>query len=932
MADDTPHHPGEEPENNPNHAGRQGDDSSDPRGDELAHDRRTGDLGRGDPTDPTADPTAMPDLNQPGSTNLLAGGVMDIAIERELQDSYLTYAMSTIMDRALPDVRDGLKPSQRRILVAMNDLNLGPRSKHRKCAKIAGDTSGNYHPHGESVVYPTLVGMAVPWRMRVAMVDPQGNFGSIDGDPPAAMRYTEARLSAAALEMLEDLKLGTVDYQDNYDGTRQEPTVLPAKFPNLLVNGGVGIAVGMATSIPPHNVGEVCDAIVALIDNPELDLAALMEIIPGPDFPTGGIICGRKGIHDGYSTGRGRITVRGKTHIETEDKRGKPLAKPLIVIDEIPYQVLKSTIIEQIVEAVKAERIKDVADCNDFSGRDGMRLVVECKRGADPEVVRNQLFQFTALQSTFSIMNIALVNRQPRTMTLKELIQHFIQHRIEVIRRRTQHLLHEAQQKAHIREGLIYAVVDIDEVIRLIRSSATREQAIERLMDRGFRIPEDHPQAPNIPDRLKRHAAESPEGQVQLSRAQAEAIGRMQLISLVGLEIEKLVQEYTQLLEQIEDYELILSDDARVLDIIREDTLEMKQKFDDPRRTTIEEAAQDLSIAELTPEEDVVVTISHHGYIKRSPLDEYRTQSRGGRGVIGAETKDGDFTEYLFVASTHDDLLCFTDTGRVFKIKVYEIPLANRTSRGRAIVNVIDLRPEERVCAFLPVRDFEKYGDYLVFATRNGLVKRTSLKLYQNVNRSGLIAVNLKEGDALMGVRLTSGRDHILLCTAKGMSIRFDENDARAMGRNASGVKGITLAGDDAVVAVVKADDERELLTVTEQGYGKRTPMTDYLVQPEGGDPHPQSRGGKGRADIKTHTRNGRVVAALAGSEADQMMLITEGGMIVRSRVAEVRRTGRNTAGVRVINLKDGDKLMAAGLIVDKTEEEPDEANGAANG
>ena len=856
-----------------------------------------------------------------------AGRIVDIAIDRELQDSYLTYAMSSIMDRALPDVRDGLKPSQRRILVAMNDLNLRPGRKHMKCAKIAGDTSGNYHPHGESVVYPTLVGLAQPWRMRHRLVDPQGNFGSIDGDPPAAMRYTEARLAAPALEMLEDLKLDTVDFQPNYDERLTEPTVLPAKFPNLLINGAVGIAVGMATSVPPHNLAEVCDAVVATIDNPDITLAELFDIIPGPDFPTGGIICGRRGIADGYATGRGKITLRGRTHVELQDAKGKPHNRPLIVITEIPYQVLKTTIIDQVVECVKNERIKEIADVNDYSGRDGMRLVVECKRGADPEVVRNQLFQYTALQSTFSIMNIALVNRQPRTMGLKELITNFIDHRKDVIRRRTRHLLREAQQRAHLREGLIYAVCDIEEVIRLIRSASTRDEAIEKLMARGFRISEDHPAAPRIPDRLKRAADRSPDAMVKLTRVQAEAIGRMQLISLVGLEIDKLVAEYAALLEEIEGYEAILADEAKVMRMIREDTQGIRDRFADDRRTTIEGEASDLDVADLIPEQDVVVTISHHGYVKRLPLDAYRTQSRGGRGVIAADTRDDDFTEQVFVASTHDDLLCFTNTGRVFKIRVFEIPQAPRTSRGRAIVNILNMQPDETVCAFLPIQDFEKHSDFLVFGTRKGLVKRSSLKLYQNVRSSGLIAVNLREDDALIGVKLTNGSDHILLVTALGQSIRFDENDARAMGRNASGVKGINLADDDRVVAIVKADDDRQLLTVTERGYGKRTDMSEYLVQPEAGRPHPQSRGGKGRVDIRTTSRNGPAAAALSVAEGDQVMLITEQGMIVRSRVGEIRHTGRGTQGVRVINLKPGDKLINAAVIADADEDDaPDDA------
>ncbi len=845
------------------------------------------------------------------------GNIVDHAIDRELQDSYLTYAMSTIMDRALPDVRDGLKPSQRRILVAMNDLNLGPRSKHRKCAKICGDTSGNYHPHGESVVYPTLVGMAQDWKMRVPLVNPQGNFGSIDGDPPAAMRYTEARLSAAAMEMLEDLKLDTVDFQENYDATREEPTVLPSKFPNLLVNGGVGIAVGMATSLPPHNVGEVCDAIVAVIDRPEITIQELMEIVPGPDFPTGGTICGRSGIFRGYTTGRGRMTVRARTHFE-ETRTGRSI----IVVDEIPYQILKTTIIEQIVECVKNDRINEISDVNDYSGRDGMRLVVELKKGADPDVVLNQLYSYTSLQVTISIMNIALVNRQPRTLGLKDLIFHFIDHRKEVITRRTRFLLRKAQQEAHLKEGLIYAVCDIDEVIRLIRTSATRDEAIQKLMARAFRIPADHPAAPKIPQRLFR-IIEDQGGAVKLSRAQAEAIGRMQLIQLVGLEIEKLVEEYRKLIEEIEGYELILSDEARVLDIIREDTLEMKQKYDSPRRTIIStEELGEVDMADLIPQEDVVVTITHGGYVKRTPLDTYRTQARGGRGIKGTEGKEDDFTEHLFVANTHDDLLAFTNTGRVFKMKVYEVPEMSRTARGRAIVNLLNLRDGEKVRAFLPIKDFERFGDYLVFATEQGLVKRTSLKLYQNVLRSGIIALGLKEGDRLVDVRLTSGNDHVMLITRNGMAIRFNEDDARPMGRSAAGVKGIDLRDGDAVVAMVRADDSRELLTVCENGYGKRTPMGEYLVQPEGGEPFPQRRGGKGRTDINTSKRNGPAVTALSVSPTDHVMLITEQGMIVRSRVSEIRQTGRGTQGVRVMNLKAGDRLCALALIADPEEDE----------
>ncbi len=845
------------------------------------------------------------------------GRTQDLAIEQELAESYLTYAMSTIVDRALPDVRDGLKPSQRRILVAMNDLNLRPSSKHRKCAKIAGDTSGNYHPHGEATIYPTLVNMGQDWKMRHVLVAKQGNFGSIDPDPPAAMRYTEARMAGPAADMLDDLKLDTVDWQENYDGTRDEPRVLPSKFPNLLVNGATGIAVGMATSMAPHNLGEVCDAIHAVIDDPQIDLMGLLQIMPGPDFPTGGMIMGKRGIAEAYARGRGRITVRAK--VEHEQTRS---GKDLLVVKEIPYQITKNAgIIEKIVQLRKADKLTDISNIVDeSSNRGGMRVVIELKRGADPGVVENQLYQMTPLQSTFSIINIALVKGQPRTLALKELIELFIEHRVDVIRRRTAYRLRQAQQEAHRIEGLIYAVCDIDEVIRLIRSSRTREEAIERLMQRGFRIPPDHPQAPSIPQRLRDASAEN---DVFLSRTQAEAIGRLQLIQLVGLEIETLVSNYAKLLEQIEEYEAILADDQRVLQIIKDETAEIKHKYANPRRTIIDASeAGDLDMGDLTPVEQVVVTITHEGYVKRLPADQYRVQNRGGRGVIGAKSKDDDFTEHVFVASTHDDLLCFTDTGRVFKIKVYQIPEGARTTKGRAIVNLINLQPSERVREFMPIADFEKSEDYLLFATANGLVKRSALKDYKNVHSGGLIAVNLRDGDALIGVICTGGNDHVILGTANGMAIRFNENDARVMGRNASGVKGIGLGHDDQVVGLVRVPDgvEADLLTVTEQGYGKRTPTDEYLVQPENGEPRPQSRGGKGRRDMKT--KNGRVVAIKRVAEEDDLMLITAAGMIVRINAAAVRQTRRDSQGVRVIKIVPGDKLVALARVKDTNGDE----------
>jgi DNA gyrase subunit A len=838
------------------------------------------------------------------------GAVIDREIDRELHDSYLTYAMSTIMDRALPDVRDGLKPSQRRILVAMNDLNLTPGRKHRKCAKICGDTSGNYHPHGESVIYPTLVNMGQDWKMRVSLIDKQGNFGSIDGDPPAAMRYTEARMTAAAVELLADLKLETVDFRPNYDETRQEPTVLPGKFPNLLVNGSSGIAVGMACSSPPHNVTEVCDAIIAALEDPELPLTKLLEIIPGPDFPTGGIIRGRRGIHEAYAYGRGRVSVRGRVHRETLGGRD------VIVIDEIPYQLVQNTLIEKIVEAAKSGRIPDVSDIRNFSGKTHRtRIVVYLKRGADPDVVEKQLYEYTPLQSTYSIISIALDRGRPRTLGLKQLIQCYIDHRREVIRRRTEHLLREAKKQAHRLEGLIYAVCDIDEVIALIRSSRTREEAIDKLVARRFRISPGHPYAAQIPAALVARSNEG--GGVELTRVQAEAIGAFRLIQLVGLEIEKLVGEYAQLLAQIEDYEEILASDARVRQIIRADCEEMRERFGAPRQTAIEEGEhEEFDLGELIPEQRVAVTISHEGYVKRMPVDTYREQRRGGRGIKGSDAREGDFIEHLFVASTHDDLLCFTNTGRVFKIKVYQVPEASRTARGRAIVNLLDLREGERIVTFLAIEEFERADRNLLFATASGRIKRTALAEFRNVHRAGIIAINLNESDRLIDVVQTTGGDHVLLATAGGLAIRFDENDARLMGRPAAGVKGIDLRDDDEVIGLVRCDDDGDLLTVTEHGYGKRTPLTEYLVHAEDGT-RPQGRGGKGRLDIRTTDRNGRVAAIRCVHEDDGIMFISEKGMIVRCPASSISRIGRNTQGVRVVNLKEGDRLIAAARVVE---------------
>lgn len=862
----------------------------------------------------------LPESNRGGRT-------IDRAIERELADSYLTYAMSTIVDRALPDVRDGLKPSQRRILVAMNDLGVTPGKKHVKCAGIIGETMKKYHPHGEQSTYPTLVNMAQEWKTRYLLVDKQGNFGSIDPDPPAAMRYTEARLDRHAIEILEDLNLDTVDWQPNFDENINEPKYLPARFPNLLVNGSTGIAVGMASSMAPHNLGEVCDAISEYIDDPQITVPQLMQILPGPDFPTGGIICGRRGIAHAYTTGRGRLAVRAKIHHE-ESRTGRQL----LVVTEIPYQVSKNNgIIEKIVQLRKEDRLIAISDIVDeSSNRGGMRLVIKLKQGVDSTAVENQLYRMTPLQSTFSMMNIALVRGEPRTLGIKDLIHLYVEHRINVVRRRTVFRLRQAQLEAHRIAGLIYAVCDIDEVIQLIRNSRTREEATDKLMARGFRIALDHRYAPNIPKRLLAQTADRDEF---LSRSQAEAIGRLQLIQLVGLAIEKLVEEYSKLLSHIEEYESILADHQKVIQIVKQEVADLKLKYADKRRTQIIEQEGDLNIADLIPVEQVVVTITHHGYVKRLPVEVYRTQGRGGRGVRGATTKENDFTEQVFVASTHDDLLCFTDTGRVYKIKVYEIPNASRISRGRAIANLVELKNRERVCNFMPIEEFEKQEVFLLFCTAKGIVKRTALKEYRNVHKSGIIAINLREGDRLIGVTWTSGSDHILLGTRAGMAIRFSENDVRAMGRNASGVKGIDLSGKDRVVGLIRCEpgDRHSLLTVTTHGFGKRTPLKEYLVQSEDGTVRVQSRGGKGRRDIATSNRNGPVVAQLAVKPNDDLMLISTAGMMVRIGASSIRLTGRATQGVRVINIGDGDTLASVARVADTANDQTNDGEESGN-
>jgi DNA gyrase subunit A len=841
------------------------------------------------------DPTEEPELPIPGEDSAGADGIAGglpggpagalpgprggrfelRLIEREMRESYLTYALSVIHSRALPDVRDGLKPSQRRILVAMNDLNLTPRAKYRKCAKIAGDTSGNYHPHGESVIYPTLVRLAQPFSTRYPLIDGQGNFGSIDGDPPAAMRYTEARMHGIAVEMMEDLDKDTVDLQANYDESRTEPTVLPARFPNLLCNGSDGIAVGMATSLPPHNLREIIAALRAVLDDPLVSLQELCSLVTGPDFPTGGIIMGRNGILQAYTTGRGLVRVRARYQVE------EARSKQQIVVTEVPFQVRKIAIIEKIVEVVKDGRITGISDVRDESDRQGIRLVIELKKGEDPQVVVNQLYQYTPLQTTQSIINLVIDRGQPRTLSLRGLLDAYISHRKEVIRRRTRYLLGRAEERKHIVEGLRIAVDSIDEVIRIIRASASTDEAKSSLA-----------------------------GTFSLSPRQAQAIVDMRLGRLTGLEREKLEQEFRDLLAQIADLRDILEREPRVIEIIKRDLDELEKRYGDERRTEISaEELESFDIEELITEEMMVVTVSRDGYVKRVPLDVYRAQGRGGRGIRGSEAKEGDVLKSLFVASTHDYLLCFSNHGKVYWLKVYNLPEAARTATGRAISNLIELEPGERITNVLRVPEFDPgfvKDRFVFFATRSGTVKKTPLERYSRPKKGGIRAILLDEGDEVVAVDLCRTGDTIVLASARGQSIRFDEAAARAMGRTSFGVRGIKLREGDRVVDMIVADPTAYLLTACEHGHGKRTPIADYPVQ---------GRGGLGVINIRTEGRNGEVIGTALCRDEDEVMFITEGGMIVRSPVADTRPMGRNTQGVRLVNLREEDRLVAIEIV-----------------
>ncbi|NQT20453.1 MAG: DNA gyrase subunit A [Planctomycetes bacterium] len=806
--------------------------------------------------------------------------IRDILIEEDMKDAYINFAMSVIVNRALPDVRDGLKPSQRRILVAMNDLNLSPTAKYRKSAKIAGDTAGNYHPHPESI-YMTMVRMAQPFAHRYVLIDGQGNFGSIDGDGPAAVRYTEARLSHPGQEMLADINMDTVEFVKNYDQSRDEPTVLPARFPNLLVNGSTGIAVGMATNIPPHNLAEVIDSLLALIDNPQIRIAELMEHVNGPDFPTGGIIVGQTGIRKGYLTGHGAVTVRARSHIE----EGKNDRKH-IVITEIPYQVNRTTIKERIADAVNADRISGISDFRDESDRKGQRLVIDLKRGEEPQVVLNQLYMHTPLQTTFGINMIALVHGRPRTLNLKDMLVCFRDHRIEVVMRRTSFMLRRAEERAHILEGLLVALQHIDEIIELIKKSSATEEARNALIDR-----------------------------FEFTVRQATAILQMQLQRLTNLEQQKLRDEHGKLMEQIQEYKSILANPERVLQIIRDDLLEIKKKYGDERRTTIDtNVEEEFDMTDLIADDPMVVTFSHQGYVKRLGLDTYTTQGRGGKGITGAATRDGDVIKHMFVATAHQYLLFFTSAGRVHWKHVYDIPEQSRQARGRAVVNLLELQKGETVTSIIPVDSFDERD--IVFATAKGMVKRGKLRDFSRPMRGGIRAIGLIEGDVLIGVAVAQSGQDILIGTKHGRAIRFAGKDVRCMGRTARGVRGVRLRADDEAVGMVIVGDRTSLLTICEQGYGKRTNLSEYPVK---------GRGGLGVLNIKTTQRNGGVVGLLDVDDDDGIMAITSNGLIIRMSCKGIRPMGRNTQGVRLVSLKKGDHVVSVACVEEDDEKPEDE-------
>jgi DNA gyrase subunit A len=814
-------------------------------------------------------------------TDLISGGNIEPrALEDEMRTAYLDYAMSVIVGRALPDVRDGLKPVHRRVLHAMNEAGLQPNRPYSKSSRIVGDVMGKYHPHGDSAIYDTLVRMAQDFSLRYPLVDGQGNFGSVDDDPPAAMRYTEARLARMATEMLRDIDEDTVEFGPNYDGRNREPLVLPSRFPNLLVNGSSGIAVGMATNIPPHNLNEVVDAVIAYIDDPEIDVAGLMQHIKGPDFPTGGIILGRQGIKDAYETGRGRVRVRAKAHAE-DIGRGKEA----IVVTELPFMVKKGGdggLITKIAELVNDKKIPEISDLRDETDRHGMRLVIELKRDVIPKVVLNKLYKHTSMQSTFGVNTVALVDGVPRTLNLLSVIKNYVDHQREVIVRRTKYRLREAEARAHVLEGLLIAIGNIDEVIALIRASRDTDEARSGLMER-----------------------------FELTRIQAQAIVDLRLGRLTALEADKIKAEYDDLVEQIAEFRNILGSEERVFSIIKEELREIVDRFGDERRTEITYSEDDLDIEDLIADQQMVITITKTGYIKSLPLTTYRQQQRGGRGVTGMDMKDGDYIEHLFVTSSHDYLLFFSNRGKVYRSKVYELPEASRTAKGRALVNVLPLRDGERIQSVLSTRDFTE-GKYLVFGTRQGVVKKTEFLKYNTpIKADGIIAIKIRDDDELVAVRRTSGDDDVLMVSRRGQAVRFHEDGVRAMGRDASGVRGMDVSGpDDAVLSMDVARDDQELLVVTENGFGKRTSISEYRKT---------NRGAKGVGTIKLTEAKGALAGALVVREHQDLVFISEGGMVQRTAVRGISRYGRLSQGVRVMNMKTEDRVSAVALVVEST-------------
>jgi len=807
------------------------------------------------------------------------GKLTPLNIEDELKKSFISYAMAVIVTRALPDVRDGLKPVHRRILYAMNEMGITPDKPFRKSARIVGDVLGKYHPHGDSSVYDAMVRLAQDFSTRCMLVEGQGNFGSVDGDGAAAMRYTEARLSKLSMELVRDIEKETVDFYPNFDETLMQPSVMPSRFPNLLVNGSSGIAVGMATNIPPHNLGEVIDAVVCMIDNPECTVDDLMQHIKGPDFPTGGVILGQRGIYDAYHEGRGRIVVRAKSEIEE-----MPNNRQRIVVTEIPYMVNKAKLIEKIAEMVHEKAVEGISDIRDESDRKGMRIVIELKRDVNANVVLNTLYKHTQLQDTFGAIMLALVDGEPKVLSLHQMIYHYIQHQIDVIRRRTQYDLNKAEARSHILEGLLIALDNIDEVIALIRASRTTQEAREGLMER-----------------------------FGLTERQAQAILDMRLQRLTGLERDKIEAEYQELQKLIAYYREVLANESMVLDIIKTEILEIRRKYADDRRTTISPMEGEIDMLDLIQEEDMVITMTHFGYVKRLPKTTYRAQRRGGKGVVGATTREEDFVEQMYVTSTHDPLMFFTNRGRCYQLNCYEIPEAGRTARGTAIVNLIQLDAGEKVTAMLPVPAEKTAGHYLVMATKNGVIKRTELSDFTNLRKSGLIALVLREDDELIRVALTDGNYELLMGTRDGMSIRFHENDIRPMGRTAMGVKSIELTGDDQVVDMCPVFPDMKVLSSTENGYGKLTDIDEYRTQ---------QRGGKGIKAMNLTAKTGRLTSQLLATEDEDILLITDDGTIIRMPIGSISTLGRNTQGVRLMRVEDDCKVVC----VARAEAEEEEA------